>query len=132
MISSIFSVKWPIALARFLTGIAFLISPLAIAGEADVIAATITQTGEGVYTVSATVLHADTGWDHYADAFDVRAPDGTVLKVRTLFHPHVEEQPFTRSLTGIEIPANVATVTVHAHDSVDGFGGEVVTLDVPR
>ena len=26
-----------------------------------------------------TVRHADTGWDHYADKWDVVAPDGAVL-----------------------------------------------------
>ena len=42
-----------------------------------------------------TVQHADTGWDHYADAWEVLAPDGTVLGTRTLLHPHTDEQPFT-------------------------------------
>jgi hypothetical protein len=30
----------------------------------------------------------------------VRAPDGTRLGIRDHLHPHVEEQPFTRSLAG--------------------------------
>ena len=46
------------------------------AGEADVLAATLTRAGDGTWRVEVTVEHADTGWDHYADAFEVIAPDG--------------------------------------------------------
>lgn len=100
------------------------------AGCADVLAATIERTGD-TFTVSATVRSADTGWEKYADAFEVRAPDGTVLGTRILTHPHVEEQPFTRSLSGLEIPAGVAEITVAARDLVVGFCGDVVTVEVP-
>jgi hypothetical protein len=70
------------------------------AGEADVVAATLTPVGDGAWRVEVTVQHADSGWDHYADAWEVVAPDGAVLGTRTLLHPHVDEQPFTRSLSG--------------------------------
>lgn len=103
----------------------------ATAGEADVIAVEVTPAGDGTYRFDVTVRHADEGWDHYADRFDVVAPDGTVLGVRTLFHPHVEEQPFTRSLSGVRVPDGVATVTVRAHDSVHGLGGAQMTLPLP-
>ena len=32
------------------------------------------------------------------------------------------EQPFTRSLSGVAIPDDVAEVTIRAHDRVHGFG----------
>ena len=101
------------------------------AGEADVLAATLTPAGDGTWRVEVTVEHADTGWDHYADAFEVIAPDGTVLGTRTLLHPHEAEQPFTRSLSGVRIPDGVAEVTVRARDSVHGHGGRELTLAVP-
>jgi hypothetical protein len=104
----------------------------AIAGEADVIEVEMTRAADGSYRFDVTVAHADTGWDHYADAWDVLAPDGTVLGTRTLLHPHVDEQPFTRSLTGIQVPDDVTEVTVRAHDSVDHYGGKEVTVAVPR
>ena len=65
------------------------------AGQASVLDATAVANPNGSYTVSATIAHADTGWKHYADKFEVLAPDGTVLGTRVLYHPHVDEQPFT-------------------------------------
>jgi hypothetical protein len=102
------------------------------AGEADVIAATAQMDASGTWSVSATIRHADTGWEHYADRFDVLDEDGNVLGSRTLLHPHVEEQPFTRSLHGLAIPSGVQTITVRAHDSVDGLGGASIDLTLER
>lgn len=102
----------------------------AVAGEADVVAAEARRAADGSWTFSVTVRHADTGWDHYADAWEVRAPDGTVLGTRTLLHPHVEEQPFTRSLGGVAVPDDVATVTICARDSVHAFDGACVDVDL--
>lgn len=102
------------------------------AGEADVIAATATQDIRGTWSVSATILHADTGWEHYADRFDVLDDEGNVLGSRTLFHPHVDEQPFTRSLNALAIPDEVTTITVRAHDSVDELGGATVEITLER
>ena len=101
------------------------------AGEADVVDGAVTALGDGRYRIDATVLHADEGWDHYADRWDVLAPDGRVLGVRELAHPHENEQPFTRSLT-LEIPADVTRVTLRANDSVHGTGGATLELEVPR
>ena len=101
------------------------------AGEADVLAATLTPAGDGTWRVEVTVEHADAGWDHYADAWEVIAPDGTVLRTRTLLHPHEAEQPFTRALSGLTIPDGIAEVTIRAHDSVHGHGGRELTLAVP-
>jgi hypothetical protein len=78
-----------------------------------------------------TVRHGDTGWDHYADAWTVSAPDGTVLGTRILLHPHVDEQPFTRSLDGVAVPGGVDEVRIRARDSVHGWG-EVFVLRLPR
>lgn len=106
-------------------------SPLQ-AGEADIVAASADQDIRGTWTVSATILHADEGWDHYADRFDVLAPDGTVLASRTLFHPHVDEQPFTRSLTGVSIPDDVEVILLRAHDSVHELGGATLEITLER
>jgi len=109
-----------------------LVAAPALAGEADVVDATATRSGDGTWRFEVTVRHADEGWDHYADQWQVLAPDGTVLGTRTLYHPHVDEQPFTRSLSGVEIPPEVDTVTIRARDSVHGHGGETVTVELPR
>jgi hypothetical protein len=102
------------------------------AGEADVVDVEVSRSGDGSWRFDVTVRHADTGWDHYADAFEVVAPDGTVLATRTLLHPHVDEQPFTRSLSGVAIPGGTAEITVRAHDKVDGYGGAEMTVTLPE
>ncbi len=104
----------------------------AAAGEADVVAAELQREGPGRYTAIVTLRHADTGWTHYADRWEVLTPDGRLLGVRTLYHPHVEEQPFTRRLRGLEIPEAVARVTIRARDSRHGYGGAEIRLAVPR
>ena len=103
----------------------------AYAGEADVVKAEAEKLADGTYRFDVTVSHNDEGWDHYADKWDVLAPDGEVLGTRTLYHPHVDEQPFTRSLSGVMIPGEINSVTIRAHDSVHEYGGKAVTLDLP-
>ena len=98
---------------------------------ADVIDATI-ELGSAGYNFDVTVLSADTGWDKYADAWVIRGPDGEVFGERVLAHPHENEQPFTRSLSDVAIPGEVDEVTIAARDSVLGFCGSVLVLEVPR
>ena len=78
-----------------------LMAPVAVlAGEPDVTGVKASCSGARTHTFHVTVKHSDTGWDHYANKWYVVAPDGTVLGTRTLYPPHVREQPFTRSLSG--------------------------------
>ncbi len=119
--------------AALLSGLAAVaMAAPAWAGEADVVRAEALAEGGGAWRFHVTVAHADTGWDHYADKWDVLAPDGAVLGTRVLVHPHETEQPFIRSLGGVKIPENVAEVTLRAHDSVHGYGGKEVTVKLPR
>ncbi len=103
----------------------------ALAGEADVVEVRATPSANE-WHFDVTVQHADTGWEHYADAWRVVGPDGAVYGTRVLVHPHVNEQPFTRSLSGVVIPEGVSAVTVEAHDSVHAWGGGTVELALPR
>jgi hypothetical protein len=103
-----------------------------IAGEADVLKANVVKTGDGVYHFDVTLRHGDTGWDHYADAWEILGPDGAVLGKRVLYHPHVEEQPFTRSLGNVKIPATVGSVRIRAHDKVHGYGGAEIDVVLPE
>lgn len=105
---------------------------LALAGEADVVGVKVSQSGPGVYRFDVSVAHDDEGWDHYANKWDIVALDGTVLGTRVLLHPHVGERPFTRSLGGVEIPADMQQVSVRAHDLVHGYGGAEIVVDIPR
>ncbi len=109
-----------------------LMSAAAAAGEVEVVAADAVQQSDGAWRFSVTLRHADEGWDHYADRWDVVGPDGTVYGERVLLHPHVDEQPFTRSLSGVEIPAGVNEVVIRGHDSVHGLGGAELIVELPR
>ncbi len=102
-----------------------------MAGEADVVQVDVRKSGT-VYDFAVTVAHLDKGWKHYADKWDVVAPDGHVLATRILYHPHVNEQPFRRSLTGVKIDAKIMKVTVRAHDVIHGYGGREVVVDLPH
>ena len=109
-----------------------LMSTAVCAGEADVIEVNVERIADDTYNFDVTVRHSDEGWKHYADKWDVMAPDGTVLGTRILAHPHVDEQPFTRSLAGVKILEGTDEVTVRAHDLVHGYGGKKVTVGIPR
>ena len=107
------------------------------AGNANVLHVRAVRTGDHAWTFHVTVEHEDTGWEDYADGWDVLTPDGEVIKpdpdslfTRLLLHPHETEQPFTRSQGGIVIPEGVTQVRVRAHDLVDGYGGREVLVDL--
>ena len=107
--------------------------------DADVIFVSASQTGDERWSFSVTVAHPDTGWEDYADGWDVVLPDGTVAKAsesdpftRLLLHPHETEQPFTRSQSNIPIPADIETVTVRAHDIVHGWGGAEIVVNLTQ
>ncbi|MEH6632170.1 MAG: hypothetical protein V7776_15225 [Halopseudomonas aestusnigri] len=102
-----------------------------IAGEADVVTVEAHQESNGHWRFNVTVRHDDTGWDHYVNKWDIVSEDGEVIATRVLHHPHENEQPFTRSLSGVEISSEVKSVIVRAHDSVDGYGGQtqIVSFD---
>lgn len=104
----------------------------ALAGEADVVEVRVTKEAAGTYRFDVTVKHADTGWDHYADGWEIATEGGVQLGYRTLYHPHVNEQPFTRSLGGVTVPKGVTSVMVRAHDSVHQWGGRSMTVEIPK
>ncbi|MGI9437715.1 MAG: hypothetical protein ACR2Q4_23285 [Geminicoccaceae bacterium] len=119
-------------LKRLILAAAFcLAGGAATGGEADVVGVEVRKSGDGSYGFDVTVAHGDEGWDHYADAWDVVAPDGTVLGTRILAHPHENEQPFTRSLGGVAIPEGITEVTLRAKDSVHDYGGAEMTVSLP-
>lgn len=112
----------------------YLLTPLLLAGPAladppgiDHVRAT--QTGD-TWRFDVTISHPDTGWDHYADGWRVLDMQGNELGLRVLHHPHVNEQPFTRSLSGVAIPAGTTQVQIEARCSVDGWS-TITTVTLP-
>lgn len=108
-----------------------LLSYTAFAGEADVIAAEVEHTGGNFYRFSVMVQHDDESWKHFAKAWEVLDLDGNILGVRILLHPHINEQPFTRSQT-ISILENINQVTIRVYDLVHEFGGKELTINIRK
>ena len=117
-----------IAICTFVIALA---AASAMAGEVDVVDVRAVEASNGSWTFQVTLRHADEGWDHYADAWEILDEKGLVLGIRKLLHPHVDEQPFTRSLSDVVIPDNVRMVTVRGHDSVHGYGGAEMQVALP-
>ncbi len=120
------------ALLLLLSAPALMIAVPAAASPPEIVAVKVTPSGEGRYRFDVTLRHEDTGWKHYADQWDVLAPDGTVLGERVLLHPHVDEQPFTRSLAGVRIPPGIGEVFIRAKDNVTGYARKQYRVTVPR
>ncbi|TYC53910.1 hypothetical protein FMN50_13960 [Rhodobacterales bacterium] len=108
-----------------------ILAPLTTrANEVEIVDASARNTQSG-WTISVTLRHADTGWDHYADLWQVYTPAGELLGERVLLHPHENEQPLTRSLSGIHVPETIDTVIIRARDSVHGVSEQVFELKLP-
>ncbi|MCJ7501341.1 hypothetical protein MUP29_13950 [bacterium] len=103
-----------------------------LAGEVDVVAVKTSSGENGIWSFSVTARHDDEGWGHYADRWEVLGPGGEVIGTRVLLHPHVGEQPFTRSLEGVKVSEGVSEVVVRAHDLVHGYGGEEMEVKLMR
>ena len=126
------------SLASLLRAIAFAASLVAIdasaswAGAADVVRVEVRKQAPGVYDFDVTMRSNNTRWEHYADRFEVLTLDGTMLGTRVLLHPHADEQPFTRDLHGLRIPAGIHRVIVRAHHKTKGYDGAILTVALPR
>ncbi|MBL1437739.1 MAG: hypothetical protein COB08_016235 [Rhodobacteraceae bacterium] len=110
--------------------IATLTASVSLASDVEIVNVQAAQSG-GIWQFDVTLRHADSGWEHYADGWEVLALNGTSLGMRVLAHPHVNEQPFTRSLGGIVIPDGTTEVIIRARDNVDGWTVETYTFNLP-
>jgi len=97
-----------------------LFANFCIASDAKIIKASAEMTSAKKFNITVTVEHDDEGWDHYANAWRVFGPEGDLIGERVLHHPHVKEQPFTRSLLGLSVPAKVREVVIVAVCSKTG------------
>ena len=107
------------------------LSGTAVANPPQVVAADAQSNGD-TWTISVTLSHPDSGWDHYASGWEVLAPDGTKLGYRELTHPHVDEQPFTRSLSGVTIPDGTAEILIQPRCTMDGWVPMPTILALPQ
>jgi hypothetical protein len=117
---------------RFMTSLALiLVCPITFGGEVDVVAARAQPGNDGSWRFQVTLKHADTGWEHYADRWEILDPRGHIIATRVLAHPHVDEQPFTRGLSGVKIPEGTDSLTIRGHDKKHGYGGKTLELPWP-
>ena len=112
-----------------LASLALLAAATAMADPAVIEDVEARATGN-TWSFSVTLSHPDTGWDDYADGWRVTLDDGTIIATRTLFHPHVNEQPFTRSLGDVKIPEGVSKVYIEASTNVTGWDAERVAFEL--
>ncbi len=103
----------------------------AAADAPKVLDATVEVQANGLYAFSVSVVHAEDGWSHYVDRWEVVGESGKALAVRTLYHPHETDVPFTRSLANVNAPIGTRQVTIRAHCSVDGYGESVLVVELP-
>jgi hypothetical protein len=113
---------------QILTGL-LLLAPASHAGEVSILEVSVECPGS--CTFSVTLEHADQGWNHYANQWDVVTLDGRLLKSRVLYHPHDNEQPFTRSVSGVLIPEGMNKVKIRARDTRHGYSDQEFIVDIP-
>lgn len=116
---------------RIQLGIILTCLPFAALADPPTIEAVSAHKSSSGWNFDVTLAHPDTGWDHYADGWRVLDQDGTELAMRVLHHPHVQEQPFTRSIGGVQVPEGVKVVQIEARCLVDGWSGERIAITLP-
>jgi hypothetical protein len=95
----------------------------------DIVDVVVTGTAP-TFSFEVTVSSPYDTAERYADAFRVRDADGTVYGVTELTHDHASEQPFTRSLPDVTLPAGITSVVVEGRDRTNGWGGGTRTVDL--
>jgi hypothetical protein len=119
-----------VGLVGFSTANLALAPVLSRADEADAIAVDL-KCRKLICDFAVTLRHADDGWEHYADAWEVLSEERELLAKRVLRHPHVKEQPFTRSLPGVALPVGTTRVIIRGHDKLHGYGGAELRVEIP-
>ena len=97
----------------------------------DVRAVKVRATGPTTFDFDVTISSPYDTAQRYADAFRAVGKDGRVFGERVLLHDHADEQPFTRDLYGVTIPAGVRAIVFQARDRKYGYGGKEVEVALP-
>ncbi|MGI8633634.1 MAG: hypothetical protein ACR2NA_13975 [Solirubrobacterales bacterium] len=105
-------------------------------GSADdrfptLVEAEATEADEGRYDFDVTISSPYDSPERYADGWRVLDPDGEELGAHELAHDHADEQPFTRTQRGVEIPDDLQFVQIEGHDLENGYGGDRLDVELP-
>lgn len=120
--------RYALALTGGLLACSVFTAPV-LADPPRIEAATAAKAGAN-WRFDVTLSHPDSGWDHYADGWRILDMQGNELGLRVLAHPHEHEQPFTRSLGNVAVPAGTAQVQIQARCLVDGWARETFVVDL--
>ena len=110
--------------------LSFLLLTTVNANEVEIVDVKAHQKNDKTWTFAVTLKHDDKGWDHYANEWQIIGKDNKIFGTRTLYHPHVKEQPFTRNLSGVKIPTDIKMVRVIAKDTVHGLSHKAVEVNL--
>lgn len=97
----------------------------------DVIDVRVHARSDSRFDFDATISSAYDTPQRYADAFRVMSTEGVQFGERNLFHDHANQQPFTRDLYGVAIPAGIKTVVIQARDKHNDYGGKTLQVTLP-
>jgi hypothetical protein len=111
--------------------ISLFLTTTVFANDVEIVKVVLTSQS-GTWRADVTLKHADEGWDHYADAWRLLDEKGNEIGKRTLYHPHVNEQPFTRSLSSFHISDDKKIIFVEAHDKKHGWSSNKVKIDMSK
>ena len=116
----------------FTSALLLTLSHSSKANDINILAAAIIHQSHGEYLVNVKLEHHDTGWQHYADEWRLVDNEGNILGTRVLQHPHVHEQPFTRSLSNVKLSSELQAVFIEAHDKVHGWTKSRLMIDLTK
>jgi hypothetical protein len=95
------------------------------------------QATDGTWTLEVTIEYANPTAEAYADGWDIITPAGQVIKknvadpyTQPLDPPSNGAESVTHTETGITIPVDVTQFFVRVHDSVNGWSGQTVFVDL--
>lgn len=111
-----------------------LAAPKGKKGPANVVGVAMSRNLDQTIDLRVTIRSADKGPEHFCDRFEILDPEGRVLHVERIAQPHVNEQPFSVSLTNLRLPEGLERVTFRARMRPDGASGTQrdVKLPAPR
>jgi len=109
--------------------ICVLFSNVSVANQVEIVEVMVEPSAHR-WTFHVTLKHDDEGWKHYADGWRIVDDKGNELGFRKLWHPHENEQPFTRSLANVLIPKDKPVIFIEAHDKVHGWSKQRVRINM--
>ncbi len=115
---------------RLMPIIAMVAAGPVLADAPRIVAVDVASDG-GRFTLSVTMEHHDTGWDHFADGVQVELPDGTDLTYRALSHPHLDSDRIEATIAGVSVPQGVDHVVLLTRCSLVGWSAEPYSVKLP-